>query len=183
MSNDTSHKNTQILLGVIVGAHGVRGEVKIKSFTEYAEDMLAYGQLHLANGSPAPKITLRGEAKGQLIARIEGCHDRNAAEMLKGTEFFVDRDQLPDDESDDDAFYIEDLKGLAVRNESGEQLGQIVNVANYGAGDVVDIRFEQGGNRSYSFTLANFPQVNLVGGFVVFSAPEEIEAKQEKGAE
>lgn len=170
-----------ILLGVITGCHGVKGHVKIKSFTAYDEDIFAYGDLQLKNGAPAPTIKPTGSAKNQIIALIEGVNSRNEAEALKGTEFYIERDQLPP--PDDGEFYIEDLKGLDIHDLNSTKIGVIEQVANYGAGDIVDIRFTDGRRESFSFTETTFPEIDIEAGFLKFQAPDILVARKEAESE
>lgn len=131
-----------ICLGVITGVKGIRGEVKIKSFTEDPEDLTAYGPLYDASGKTVFKIKTVGLAKGQLVARIKDVSDRNQAEALKGTELFVSRDKLPDVD-DEDAFYYADLIGLkVVLQDDGSLFGKVVQVHDFGAGDMLEVQKE-----------------------------------------
>lgn len=127
-----------ILLGHIAGAHGIRGEVLIKSYTDVPEDIAAYGALH----DPASKRTfditiVRASSKG-LIARIDGVADRTAAEGLKGTKLCIDRARLP--APGDDEIYHADLIGLRADDPVGQTIGEVIAVHNFGAGDILEIR-------------------------------------------
>ena len=108
----------RLCLGVIVGAHGLRGQVKVKSFTEDPADLAAYGPLSDVTGSRTFTLSLVGRAKGTLLASIVGVTERNAAEALRGTELFVAREALPDTE-DEEVYYHADLIGLTAEDESG----------------------------------------------------------------
>ncbi|MBY0356025.1 MAG: ribosome maturation factor RimM [Rickettsiales bacterium] len=162
--------STRILLGVITGAHGIQGAVKIKSFTEESQAIAAYGPLQDKSGKRAFSITILGEAKGQIIARLEGVRDRNQAESLRGVELYVQRNVLP--ELDDNAFLIEDLIGMAAYAEDGSLCGQISAFHNYGAGDILEITFDDGKSEMFSFTDANFPQIDVGARRVTFCPPE-----------
>ncbi len=128
-----------ILLGRIVGAHGIRGEVLVHSFAEEPGNIGSYGALSDKTGTRTFKLrVLRLTPKGAIVARISGISDRNAAEALKGVELYVARDKLP--EPDEDEFYHADLVGLAAVAPDGVPIGEIVAVQNYGAGDLIEIR-------------------------------------------
>lgn len=128
-----------MLLGRIAGAHGIRGEVLIKSFTAAPEDIGAYGALSTADGSRAFEIaSARSTPKGGVVARLKGISDRNAAEALKGTDLYVARDHLPP--PSDDEFYYADLVGMTAVTPDGATLGEIVAVQNFGAGDLLEVR-------------------------------------------
>ncbi len=126
-----------VLLGVVSGVRGLRGEVRIRSYTADPEDLTAYGPLWDKDGVNSYRVKVSGQAKGQLIARIEGASDRNAAEALKGLELHIPRSSLPD--PDDDEFYHSDLVGLQAVSVTGEVLGTVSAVEDFGAGDVLEI--------------------------------------------
>jgi 16S rRNA processing protein RimM len=151
----------KILLGRILGAHGIRGEVTISSFAEDVEGIAGYGPLTDATGRKHVIEHLRATPKG-LIARLAGVRDRNAAEALRGVDLFVDRDALP--ETDEDEFYFEDLVGLAAFAPDGERLGEVVAIQNYGAGDLVELRVPQSrATELIPFTKLNVPEVDIAG--------------------
>ena len=162
-----------VVMGVITNAHGIRGEVKIKSFTEVPEDIAAYGPLLLDDGPRTVEIVRVRPAKGVLIAKLEGVTDRNAAELLKGRKLKLPRERLPEPE-DEDEFYYTDLIGLKAETEAGEPVGTVVAVQNFGASDLLEIRPAGGGNTFYlAFTRENVPVVDISGGRVVVNLPEE----------
>ncbi len=161
---------SRVCLGVIVGPQGVRGQVRIKAFTAEPEDVGAYGALVDKLGRTY-EIAVRGLAKGVVIASVKGIADRNAAEVLKGTELYIDRARLPAPE-DEDTFYHADLIGLAVENRAGTPLGTVVAVFDHGAGDVIDIRGGDGKLVTVPFTKAVVPVVDVPGGKIVVEMPE-----------
>ena len=128
-----------VLVGAITGAHGIRGEVKLRSFTADPAALAAYSPLETAKGAKIEIQRMRPQKDG-FIAILKGVADRNAAEALKGTELFVPRERLP--EPDEDEVYVHDLIGLPVHLADGSLLGEIVDVADYGAGDLIDVRVE-----------------------------------------
>jgi 16S rRNA processing protein RimM len=172
----------KVLLGRIAGAHGIRGEVLIKTHTERPESIAAYGPLSDESGARSFLISrARATAKG-VIARIDGVGDRNAAEALKGMELFVDRERLP--APADDEFYFADLVGLAAVSPDGAPIGTIVSVQNYGAGDLLEIKLD--GQRSTElvpFADAFVPSVDLAAGRVVVRMPQGSEDTDEAAAD
>jgi 16S rRNA processing protein RimM len=158
LPNDSDER---VLLGRITGAHGLKGEVKIATFTAEPEDVAAYGPLMSADGSLTVEITsLRHAGGSSVIARLRGIVDRNAAESLRGTDLFVHRSVLPPAEEDE--FYYSDLIGLSAISPDGEPLGEIVAVQNYGAGDMLELRLLAGGqSQLIPFESAYVPKVDL----------------------
>ena len=128
-----------VLVGAITGAHGIRGEVKLRSFTADPAALASYSPLETAKGAKIEIQRMRPQKDG-FIAFLKGVTDRNAAEALRGTELFVPRERLP--EPDEDEVYVHDLIGLPVHLADGSVLGEIVDVADYGAGDLIDVRVE-----------------------------------------
>ena len=164
-------KDTLIVMGVITAAHGIRGEVKLKSFTEVPEDIATYGPLYMNDGPRTLEILSLKPAKGQFIARLKGVGDRNAAEALKGVKLKVPRSRLPEPEEDE--FYYEDLIGLMVEDEQGHPLGRIKAVQNFGAGDLLEIQPEKGRSFFVPFTRRDVPHVDISRGRVTVRPPTE----------
>lgn len=160
-----------MLLGRIAGAHGIRGEVLIKSFTAAPEDIGAYGALSTADGSRAFEIaSARPTPKGGVVARLVGISDRNAAEALKGTELYVARDRLPP--PSDDEFYYADLVGMTAVTPDGATLGEIVAVQNFGAGDLLEVRLAgKAKTELLPFTDAVVPNVDVAARRVTVVLP------------
>lgn len=158
-----------VTLGVIVGVHGVRGQLRVKSFTEVPEDIAAYGPLKDVAGKRY-ELQVTGAAKGVLLVRIAGVGDRTAAEALKGAELLIDRDLLP--EADEDEFYHADLIGLRAELVGGELLGEVAAVQNFGAGDLLEIRLD--GSRKtvlVPFDGTSVPEIDLDAGRLVVDPP------------
>lgn len=165
----------RICLGVIAGAHGVRGLVRIKSFTEAAEDLTAYGPLSDEAGARRFELTVTGRAKDALLARVEGITDRDQAQALKGTRLYVARDALPalDEE---ETYYHADLIGLAAEDRAGRPLGKVRAVHNFGAGDLLELDGGLDGPPFLlAFTKAAVPVVDLAAGRIVVEPPDETE--------
>jgi 16S rRNA processing protein RimM len=157
-----------VLLGHIAGAHGLRGEVLIKSYTAAPEDIAAYGPLSDETGARAFSVkVLRVTAKG-VVARLDGVADRTAAEALKGMRLYVERDKLPDTGTNE--YYHTDLIGLVAVSPEGTTIGEVVSLQNYGAGDLLEVRLS--GSRETElvpFTSAFVIDVDIAGGHVVIA--------------
>lgn len=160
-----------LLLARIGAAHGVRGEVRVKAFTAVAADIGAYGPLASADGRRFDIEALRpvGGTPDMLVVRFRGIADRNAAEALTGTDLFVARDKLP--ETGEDEFYHADLVGLVAHLPTGEALGTVISVQNYGAGDVIEVAPPRGPSLLLPFTRRVVPEVDLAGGRIVVDPP------------
>lgn len=170
----SSTEVTLAAVGVITGAHGIRGQVKIRSFTDVPLAITEYGALMNATGTKRYDIRIDGEGKTGLIASVKGVTDRNAAELLKGTELFVDKANIPT--AAEDEFYYDDLIGMEVRDTQGNALGTVFALYNFGAGDIIEIRRAEGHKEMYPFTLRNFPEVKLAEGHIVAELPEIVES-------
>lgn len=171
-----SNEAERVAIGVITGAQGIRGQLKVKSFTDNPLDLTAYGPLLNKDGTKRFDLSIDAESKGGLVVSIKGIKDRNAAELMRGTELFVVKARLP--EADDEEFYYADLVGLEVRSAEGVKLGEITAVHNFGASDVVEIRLLESGKKElFPFTKAVFPEVNIKEGFCIADLPEMVEAK------
>ena len=163
-------KDNRFCLGVVVGVHGIKGEVKVKSFTAVDTDLDRYGDVEDKSGNNRYHIKVTGHSKELLRVKIKGIDDRNAAERLKGTEFYVSKDVLP--ELAEDEYYLEDLVGLKVRlSPEGSDVGEIVGVYNFGAGDVLEVKELATGKRNMlPFTKAFVPDVNTKEGYIIVEA-------------
>ncbi|MES1151081.1 MAG: ribosome maturation factor RimM [Dongia sp.] len=160
-----------ILLGAIAGVHGIRGEVKVKSFTEDPMSIAAYGPLYDEQGRTFTlKLTSKGAKDSVVIARIDGIADRNAAEALKGRRLYAPRDALPAIEAEDE-FYASDLIGLAVEDAAGKSYGKVADVQDYGAGPMLVID----GETSFDLPFADgfVPEVDVKAGKIVIALPED----------
>ena len=164
-----------VCIAAVAGAHGVRGNVRIKPFTHVPQDVAAYGPVTDADGVRAFDLTLVGEAKGVVIARMTGIEDREAAEALKGLRLYVPRERLPD--ADEDEYYHADLIGLAVVDETGADAGTVNALHDFGAGDLIEIRRPSGKLVLLPFTRAAVPGVDLAAGMVTVDAGALAEAE------
>ncbi|MCL4765670.1 MAG: ribosome maturation factor RimM [Hyphomicrobiaceae bacterium] len=162
----------RVLLGQISAAHGVRGHVLIRTYTDAPEDIAAHGPLWDEAGERQLEVAVvRVTSKG-VVARIAGVNDRNAAEGLRGTRLFIERERLPP--TGEEEFYHSDLVGLGAIAPDGTPLGEVIAVHNFGAGDILEIRLA--GARStamVSFTRAFVPDVDLAGGRLTVAMPVE----------
>lgn len=162
-----------ILVGRVAGAFGVRGEVRITSFTADPLALLDYRDLKHEDGRPALTLTAGRPAKGGLVVHASEVGTREQAEALRGLKLFVPRDMLPEPEEDE--FYVTDLIGLAVVTPEGEPLGRIKNVQDFGAGDLLEVEPPEGASWYLPFTREAVPEVKLAEGVVVAVRPEEVE--------
>lgn len=154
----------RVCLAEIVGAHGIAGLVKLKCFTERPEDVGAYGPLSDESGRREFRVRVSGPAKAGALARIEGVGDRNAAEALRGTRLYLDRDRLPEAVLGEDEFFQADLIGLVVERMDGTQLGRVAAVVNFGAGDLLEIARPGAESFYLPFSRAMVPVVDLASG-------------------
>jgi 16S rRNA processing protein RimM len=162
-----------ICVARIGAAHGVRGAVKLWTFTEDPLAVKAYGPLTTRDGARQFEVTHVREAKDHLVATFKGVASREDAERLNGIELYIAREKLP--ETDDDEYYHADLIGLAAVNAANEPLGRVVAIHNFGAGDIIEIAPPHGSTMLLPFTNAVVPTVDLKGGRVVIELPKEIE--------
>lgn len=160
-----------VCVGAIAGAYGVRGEVRLKSFTAEAEAIADYAPLTTEDGSREFTVRVTHAIKNGLAARLSGISTKEEADALKGTQLFVPRDRLPS--LPEDEFYHADLIGLEVCDTGGSLLGTVKSVQNHGATDLLEIH---GAGLKTSvllpFTQANVPTVDLDAGRIVVDPPE-----------
>ena len=170
-----------ILLGVVIGAHGLSGEVKVKTFVSELENLRDYGPLHAKDGREFIVESIRSVKGDVAVVQFRGIDDRDAAEALKGTELFVARDALPQTEADE--FYHADLVGLRAEDQEGRTLGRIKGIHNFGAGDVIVIELPDGDDLFLPFTRESAPIVDVKGGRIVVAVPRDDAAEKEHGVE
>ncbi len=167
----------KLVIGVVTGAHGVRGLVRVKSFTADPADLTAYGPLTDASGSKTFDLTVKGDVKGQILAAIAGCADRNAAEALRGTELYLDRDLLPETEEEGE-FYHADLIGLDAVGPEGQAMGTVRAIYDFGSGDMLEIVDGEGRAELYAFTSDVVPDVDLEAGRLTIVPPASVEDEE-----
>jgi 16S rRNA processing protein RimM len=161
----------RVLLGVIARAHGVKGEVRVKCFTEEPQSVGAYGALTTEDGRRLEIAELRVIKGGEVILRFACVSDRSTAESLKGRGIYVYRSALPTPASGE--FYHADLAGLRAEDAAGALIGTIRAVHNFGAGDVIEVEFSDGGTEFVAFTDANVPVIDVAGGRLVIVPPRD----------
>ena len=166
-------KSKRIVLAHIASAHGIRGDVVVRTHTGDPADLGAYGPLTDVTGRRQFEITeLRVTAKG-VVVRFKGISDRTAAETLRGLELYVARSALPP--AEDGAYYHVDLIGLQAVDQSGADLGRVVAVQNFGAGEMLEIKPPSETETYYvPFTDTYVPTVDIAGGRVVVIMPEMV---------
>jgi len=168
-------KLNKVCIGVISGPHGVRGAVRVKSFTADIAAVSKYGILTDAKGKQSFELAVTGQTKGQLIANIKGVNSRNDAEDLKGMELFIDRDSLPD--TDEDEFYYTDLIGMRMELVDGTHYGTLKAVHNFGADDLLDVNLTEGGSIMLPFSKEVVPTIDMEARLLVVNLPPETEAR------
>lgn len=180
-----------ILLGRFGAAHGVRGEVRLQSFTQDPLSIASYGALTDKSGAKSfTLLSVRPQGKDMFVARVEGVTDRAGAEALNGVELYVAREKLPPPEEDE--FYLADLIGLRAETREGVLLGHVVAVRNFGAGDILEVapaphgpeklsdfsdeamRKQAGETLMFPFSKAVVPMVSVGERRVVIAPPAEI---------
>lgn len=163
-----------IQVGRVAGPFGVRGEVRITSFTAEPLALMDYKDLQREDGSTGLTLTSARPAKGGIVARAKEIETREQAEALRGLKLFIPRSALP--APDEGEFYVADLAGLAVQTAQGEALGRVKSVQDFGAGDLLEIAPADGGPTWYlPFTREAVPEVRLAEGVVVAVKPDEVE--------
>ena len=160
----------KLCVGVVTAAHGVSGQVRVKSFTATAGDIARYKPLTDASGERVFCLDIVGRAKGVLLARIDGILNRDAADELRGTKLFVERNALPDAD-DEDEFYHVDLVGLAAILPDGNAYGTVKAVYDFGAGDMIEFELTESGDVILPFTRAVIPEIDLDQGWIIVDPP------------
>jgi 16S rRNA processing protein RimM len=159
----------RLCVGIVTGPHGIRGGLRVKSFTADPTDIGAYGPVSDESGTRRFAIRVIGMMKGVVLAELEGVADRNAAEALKGLHLYVDRDQLPP--ADEEEFYHADLLGLSARLEDGTELGRVTGLYDFGAGESVEVTGPKGQVTMVPFTKATVPAIDLAQGTLTIAPP------------
>jgi 16S rRNA processing protein RimM len=165
-----------ICIARIGAAHGVRGAVKLWTFTEDPLAVKTYGPLVTKDGTRSFEVATAREANGHLVATLKGIATREDAERLNGLELYVAREKLP--ATDQDEYYHADLIGLDAVTLTNEPLGRVIAIHNFGAGDIIEIAPPNGATLLLPFTNAVVPTVDLAAGHVVIELPSEIEGDE-----
>jgi 16S rRNA processing protein RimM len=161
----------RVCIAQIGAAHGVRGEVRLKPFTEDPFSVTRYGALESEDGNRRFEIESVRPAKDMLVARLKGVADRNAAEALKNIRLYVAREKLPKPEADE--FYHADLVGLTVQKQNGETVGTVKAIHNFGAGDLLEIEPVSGATIMLPFSETTVPVVDIEARKVVIEPPTD----------
>ena len=171
---------TPIVLGVILGSHGVSGRVRVKSFTDDPTAIGDYGPVRIGDVSHEIKVT--GVSKGQLIVALGDVKDRDAADALRGAEMSIVREALGNPDADDESWYYTDLIGLKAETVEGKPFGVVEAVHDFGAGELLEISLPAGGETvMIGFTESNVPVVDIAGGRLVVDPPlGTIEVNEDK---
>ncbi len=170
-----------ICIARIGAAHGVRGAVKLWTFTEDPFAVKAYGPLVTKDGARSFEVATAREAKGHLVATLKGIATREDAERLNGIELYIAREKLP--ATDENEYYHADLIGLAAVTTANEPLGRVLAIHNFGAGDIIEIAPPSGSTLLLPFTNAVVPTVDLANRCVVIELPKEIEGDDPASAD
>jgi 16S rRNA processing protein RimM len=163
-----------VLVAAIIGAHGVKGEVRVKYFTRSSGGLSDYGPPHDAEGRTFTLERAHGGVGGETVAAFREITGRAAAEAMRGVKLYVARDKLP--AADSDEYYHADLIGLAAVDRDGRHIGKVTMVHNFGAGDILAVACEGGAEILIAFTRENVPEVDLAGGRIVVAVADETEA-------
>ena len=163
----------RVLVARIGAAHGIKGEVRVKAFTADPASIGAYGPLVAADGRRFEVAGLRpasGPVTDMLVVRFKGIADRNAAETLNGLELTISRDRLPP--AGEDEYYHADLIGLLAVTPAGEDIGTVIGVHNYGAGDLLEVAPRRGETLLVPFTRAIVPEIDIAARRLIVDPPE-----------
>ena len=160
-----------VLLAAVMGAQGLKGEVKAKIFTATPDALPRYGKLYGKDGRIFTITAFRPAKTGEAVIAFAEVRDRNTAEALKGTELFVSREALPP--PDEDEFYHADLIGLEARDSEGRVLGKVHAMHNFGASDVIELLRADGDSVHLAFTRETVPHIHIADGYIVVAVPED----------
>lgn len=167
-----SGRDKRVCVAQIGAAHGLKGEVRLFSFTQDPLAVGKYGALESEDGKRKFEIEDLRPGKDHFIARLRGIADRDAAERLRNVKLYVARDRLPEPD-EPDSFYHADLIGMAVVTTAGDGLGELVAIHNFGAGDVLEVRLANGETILLPFTEIAVPRIDLEGRTIVVDPPAE----------
>ncbi|MGB0689110.1 MAG: ribosome maturation factor RimM [Candidatus Puniceispirillum sp.] len=163
-------QKSRISVAAVMGSHGVRGNVKIKPFTETPESLGRFDKVYLEDGQQVSLKILSVGSKGVVLARLGKVESRDASDALRGQHLYVDRAALPD--LADDEIYHADLLGLDAVLADGRALGRIAAIHDFGAGNVVEIEPPQGASVMLPFGGAALVAIELDKGQVVLAPPD-----------
>jgi 16S rRNA processing protein RimM len=170
-----------VLLAAVIGAQGLKGEVKVKTFTAEPEALARYRGLRTSDGRSFTVTAARSTKPNEAVLTLAEVTDRSHAESLKGTELYVPRAALP--ATDEDEFYHADLIGQRAEDGDDRLLGVVKAIHNYGAGDVIEIEQPGGDTMLLAFTKETVPHIEIDKGRIVVAPPRDDEAEREHGVE
>lgn len=176
MPEKKTDQTSLVLMGVFGAAVGLKGEIRLKSYTDDPAAIAGYSPLMARDGRLFTITDVR-EANEVVVVRVKGVSDRNAAEALTNIELFVPRDRLGETE-DEDEFFHADLIGLRAETAAGAVIGTVAALYDFGAGDMIEVRPLRGKPLVYPFTRAVVPVVDLSGGRIVVAPPDEIDGDE-----
>ncbi len=171
----------RICVAKVGAAHGVRGEVRLWPFTEDPMSVIDYGPLSTKDGARQFEVVRARISKDHLVAVIKGIATREDAERINGLELYIDRDKLP--ETEEGEYYHADLIGLRALDPAGAEIGKVLAIHNFGAGDIIEIAPVQGATWLLPFSNEVVPTVDLAGGHVVIVKPQEIDGDSPQDAD
>ncbi len=178
MSRPGRGRETRVCVAQIGAAHGLRGGVHLRSFTEEPTAFAQYGPLETEDGSRRLEIDTVKPSRDGFTVRFVGVTRREQAEALRNVNLYVDRDQLPP--AEDGEFYYADLIGLSALTPDGEVIGEVTALHNFGAGDIVELTLSDGSQSvMLAFDEATVPEVDVAGGKIVVVMPEEIVVQEQ----
>ncbi len=168
----SNKKPRRIFVGEVTGAHGIRGDVLVRTYTEKPEAIASYGPLSDETGQRSFTLRVVRVTDKGIVARVAGINDRNGAEPLRGTKLYIERSKLP--ETSGAEFYHADLIGLRAIAADGSVLGKIVSVQNFGAGDLLELKPQDGSETEFiPFEDRFVPSVDLESETIVINRPFE----------
>ena len=170
-----------VLLAAVIGAQGLKGELRVKTFTAHPEGLAQYRGLHTRDGRRFTVTAARAAKPDEAVLSLAEVTDRTAAEGLKGTELYVARDALP--ATGEEEFYHADLIGLRAEDVEDRVIGTVKAVHNYGASDVIEIEQPGGDTVLLAFTKETVPSIEIAKGRIVVAVPRDDEAEREHGVE
>jgi len=166
---DPAEAMRRLCVGIVTGPQGVKGAVRIKSFTEVPEDIARYGPVENEAGDGRFELRVSGTGKGVVIARVSGIENRDQAETLRGLRLFLPRSALPQTEPDE--YYHADLIGLEAVLEDGTPVGRVRAIHDFGAGDTLELARHGASPVMVPFTRAVVPHVEMAHGRLVLDPP------------
>jgi 16S rRNA processing protein RimM len=167
--------SARIVLAIIGAPHGVRGEVRVKLFSQAADALTAYGALSTEDGQTLSAQSVRPIKDDMVVVRFKGVNDRSGAEALNRKTLSVLRSALPPLEEDE--LYHADLIGLAASTPAGVALGHVIAVHDFGAGDMLEVKGE-GPSQLYAFTKAIVPVIDVRAGTLIIDTPGMVEGEE-----